>query len=728
MMRFLSSLLLIFLIVATLSAQTVTIDTSTGGRRQVIDGFGTCLSGTVAMQTWFQQTYFDEMRATIVRMDLVPNFKSPWRDYAYVSPWYSNSPPLKIDDPSNLGGPEHNNVRTYTGPSDYTRLFGGHQAKIAVMGPDINVNVAYFDFLSGPPLAAGTLLQAGKTRSDRLGQLRLIGSVWSPPPWLKISSGNTISGQSFPLPLNGTAYPFVWGGNFAGGKLDVSGSTRVEFDDSSLGGTGPTSALTQYARYLAAYLRGMQNTYGVQFYSISLQNEVNFEEFYNSATYPLASQYIAILKVARAELNKYSDLAGIRIMGPEDLLNDNTWGLWQFGGGATTTHKNLQYLSAIAADPVAASALDFFCIHGYATDGVTASGSDPLAWSRWYQGWTTPPALGLPANVSGFSFFNKRSWLTETSGEANAWISPATGFPNAGGFSIALKMHQALVTGNQSAWLYWQFSDANPVSASSLVDPSYTGQTTSYPKYHAARHFFRYIRPDAVRVNTTVSGSTTLLASSFLHDSEKTLVTVLINTGTLPQTATITIPGTPFGIQSLQTFTSQDSLYWQSGTSSITAGQSSITVPAYGVVTVRGVGLGGGETFNEWIANYFSVGANRNTSANPGGDSVSNLVKFACNLDPRIATAKLFSVGGTSGLPVSQISGNRLTVTFLRRHNAGLTYSVESSSDLKTWTTDYIVSGSPTVIDDTWDYVTYASPRTYSASTKEFARVRIVSQ
>jgi len=48
--------------------------------------------------------------------------------------------------------------------------------------------------------------------------------MWSPAPWLKLSSGNSISGQSGNLPVNGTPWPFIWGGNFAGGKLDEKGA------------------------------------------------------------------------------------------------------------------------------------------------------------------------------------------------------------------------------------------------------------------------------------------------------------------------------------------------------------------------------------------------------------------------------------------------------------------------------------------------------------------------
>jgi hypothetical protein len=81
-------------------------------------------------------------------------------------------------------------------------------------------------------------------------------------------------------------FPFIWLGGFSGGVLDTSGAARPEFDDSSLGGPGPTSALTQFARCTAAYLRGFQNTYGVPLHAISIQNELDFDEWYGSCYYP----------------------------------------------------------------------------------------------------------------------------------------------------------------------------------------------------------------------------------------------------------------------------------------------------------------------------------------------------------------------------------------------------------------------------------------------------------
>ena len=191
--------------------------------------------------------------------------------------------------------------------------------------------------------------------------------------------------------------------------MDTSGTPRAEFDDSALGGNGPTSALTQFARGLAAYLRGFQRTYGVELYAISIQNELNFEEYYHSCAYPLASGYAAALKAARAELDRYPDLRAIRIIGPEDLIGGDGYGMWEYRGNHGVTHSNLQYLEHVMSDPIAARAIDFACIHGYAFDGVSAAGAQPKIWDYWVNGWDSSPAAGLPAHVTRLHATTARS-------------------------------------------------------------------------------------------------------------------------------------------------------------------------------------------------------------------------------------------------------------------------------------------------------------------------------
>ncbi|MDX2286260.1 MAG: glycoside hydrolase family 30 beta sandwich domain-containing protein [Bacteroidia bacterium] len=569
----------------SLHAQT-TVQVDLGDRRQPIDGFGAFQGGDAASQAWWQQLYYDDLGASIYRVDLTPSFKAPYSDLSYYSPWFMGSgvnSVFNLEDPDNPNGPENNRVRTYTNPGDYSRTFGGQQAPIAVMGPDIEQNIGYFTFPSNGAIAAGI------SRKAQLGDFKLIGSVWSPAPWVKVSSGNAWSQNWWPGPVSGSAWPFVWGGNFAGGRLDVSGTPLGVFNDAALGGTGPTSALTQFARGIAAFTLGYQRHFGTVFYAVSIQNELNFEQFYNSMTYPLASQYLTALKAVRAEFDKYPELAGVRIMGPEDLLGGDAYGMWQYGGGSSTVHKNLQYLQQLGADPAALAALDFFCIHGYGSDGVSAAGANSQLWDWWANGWSSSPAAGIPGNVAGFRNYGKKSWMTETSGENPVWRYPAFGYPNEGGWSIAVKIHQALTTGYQSAWVHWTFAEAD--GSGLVATQALTSQSAGAlsPKYVAAKHFFKYIRPDAVRVGAE-SGSSSLLASAYVHDADGTLTLVLINTGTQAQSAAVSVPAALPGAYPFSAFTSSNGSYWNASSLQLQNGALTVQVPAYGVVTLTGSG------------------------------------------------------------------------------------------------------------------------------------------
>lgn len=562
------------------NAQNFTIDMSQ--THQTIDGFGAHQGDDQVNQAWWQSLYFNGLGSSIYRLDLTPRLITPYSDLSYYSPWFMGSQidsEFNLEDPDNPDGPENNRVRTYTGPNDYSKLFGGKNAPICIMGPDIEENV--LNFVYGQDDA----IEFGNNNKASLGDFKVIGSLWSPVPWVKTASGNQWDQSWWPGPVAGSKWPFIWGGNFAGGKLDVSDTKLEVFNDSSLGGSGPTSALTQFARSTAAYIKGYQAHFNMKFYAISIQNELNFEQFYNSATYPLSSQYIKAVIAVKDEFAKHISLKDIKIIGPEDLLGSDTYGLWEYGSSQGPIHKNLQYIQNIEADPEAAQAVDFYCIHGYDANGVSSSGSNSINWERWANGWTSSPAPGLPENVKGFNGYGKKSWMTETSGEADAWLSPATGFPGNGGWSIALKIHQALVEGNQSAWVYWTFSGDVGSNTSGEFSLTTEAQGINAPKFVGARHFFKYIRPNSIRTDVSKSGSGGIVMSAYKNLKDSTYTFVLINSSPTSQIAHIQLLNQEFNTPVLNLFTSENNKYWLESQTQMMNTSSDINVPGYGVVT-----------------------------------------------------------------------------------------------------------------------------------------------
>jgi O-glycosyl hydrolase len=568
-----------------LSAATITIDDSATGTRQEIDAFGTCIGSPYAKEEWFQQLYWDDLRCTGMRMDITPGFISPYSDLSCYSPWFmggGTKSVFNLEDKANPDGPEGNRVRTYTGPDDYSREFGGKKAPIAVMGPDIAKNIALFDYKRDD--GAGAMAQAGLKREAQNGGFKLLGTLWSPEPWVKVTYGYKLDDSKWPKPAKDTQTPFIWGGNYSGGKLDTSGTPLDVFND----GSGPTSSLTQFARSTAAWVKGFQDRYQVKFYAISLQNELTFPVFYNCCIYNKAADYAIAVKTVRAEFDKYPDLKPIRLIGPEDLLGGDCWGMWQLGSGVRQAQKNLQILKVLGDDPEAEKAMDLFCIHGYAGDGGTAAG-DPQQWSWWVDGWTTPPNPVLPKNIGGFTSYHKKSWMTETSGEQNGWLTKP-GEVGYGGFSIGLKMLKALTSGRESAFFYWQFAEKETTTTSCLTKKG--GHPELEPKYVAAKHMYRYIRPGAVCLANTWDGPQQVASGVFWHAKDQTLTVVLVNAGKDPVDVEVKVPACAAALKSFASVTSSDGSYLVPGTAAVEAGVVKTSVPAFGMVTLQG---GGGE-------------------------------------------------------------------------------------------------------------------------------------
>jgi hypothetical protein len=343
--------------------------------------------------------------------------------------------------------------------------------------------------------------------------------------------------------------------------------------------------------------------------------------------------------------------------------------MWQYGGGATAVHKNLQYLQNIAADPAAASALSFFCIHGYDSDGTTATGSSATAWDWWLNGWKTSPGAGVPAPVKGTSAYGKKSWMTETSGEAPGWLAPTGAFPNQGAWSIALKLHQALTAGQQSAWAYWQLTDGKTVAASTLTDST---QRTKAAKYIAAKHFFRFIRPNSLRVNVSVTNAPGLNASAFLAPSNTALTVVLVNAGTNSLNIKIPAPSLPVGLKSFQSFTSDANALWVSNSVPIVGGTATLNVPGYGVCTLFGrpasVGTPPAITDLPQSADV-GVGTTVRLSCAATGDAPLSFQWFFNNLPIPGATATVLSLtniqpyqAGQYGVQVSNSVGSVISL------------------------------------------------------------------
>lgn len=114
-----------------------------------------------------------------------------------------------------------------------------------------------------------------------------------------------------------------------------------------------------------------------------------------------------------------------------------------------------------------------------------------------------------------------------------------------------------------------------------------------------------------------------------------------------------------------------------------------------------------------WFTANGLTGADAAPEANPAGDGISNLLKYAFNMDPNTAysgEARHLSPGsGQSGLPsitgIETPGGRKLRIEFLRRRNdASIIYQPRFSTDLQGWV-PAIATPVVTPIDAEWERV-----------------------
>jgi O-glycosyl hydrolase len=159
-------------------------------------------------------------------------------------------------------------------------------------------------------------------------QIKIIGTVWSPPAWMKMNKSITDK---------------------------KSGSIRSG-DYRGINNRVDPKYYRHFCKWMVEYVK-MHEKLGVPFYSVSAGNEVQFTQSFESCVWD-GKDYVTIVIMLRQMLDEegYRDM---KIFGPETMTSH----LYQGGTGS--------YVKAIKDNAKALAALDVFATHGY-EDGVKA--------------------------------------------------------------------------------------------------------------------------------------------------------------------------------------------------------------------------------------------------------------------------------------------------------------------------------------------------------------------
>ena len=478
---------------------SVNVSIDTTQHFQTIEGFGTAVGNAPSLyeSAAFAKMYYADLGSSMLRL------------------------PVRLD--------------TLMGP-------GGTLASPVTLGPDLQSDIALFNFNQSDVQSDGILAAASKTY--QIDSVKIIGSLWSPPNWMKGPELNWQTGQP-----DGTLPSISWN------DTDTRGGSLID----------TPANLGQFGLFVAAYVKGFQEIFGLPFYAISIQNELAFSVAYSSCVYT-PQIYVDAVKAVHDAFVQYGITT--RIIGPEDVGVGQTYNPWQ-------AWRQMQYINAVRSDPQAMADLSAYAIHGFADDG-SMPGRSPTMWDQYVNG-RSPADFPSPAGAwwTGISNDGKESWQTEME---------STDQSAAGALLLAENAQDALVHGNVSAWLDWQTADGGPASVQTLT--SGTDETTL--KFGAAQQFFRYIRPGSYRVGATPSDPAGVYVSAFVQDQQHTLTTVLINAGSADQTVNLAMSADQVSVFNIDRRTNATDVFADQGAVPVVNGVATISLPAGSIVTLQG--------------------------------------------------------------------------------------------------------------------------------------------
>ncbi len=553
------------------------ITTSLDKPQQVIEGWGTAVGGNHQSLAW-REAYRD-LGMNILRVSMRKE--------------------VLVADPND-----------WTVPVELTDDMATNLQRMDIDAPQ-NLNAGRYTVGFERMDPAGSTAQWLAANAFEPERVKISGSPWTPPHWMK---GPTGAEQDF-VDVPGTTTPTPF---FSDEVVPWrAGNPRSTGD--SVGGRLKTEdpwTLDQYGKYIASWVAGWNQRYPeAPMDIISLQNESTFENPFDSMTLSVGpngntdfNQYALALKSVKDAWEQFQ--MQTRVMGPHhanfDTNPGNPWSLW----------RQFMMIKGVKnhADPELDDFLDFYNANYYndtdegAVKNIAAfyQGTDevPGNWNRDFLNSVGPLAR------TGVDEDGKGVWFSETGENASG------GWSNQ--INTALKIHNALVYGQASAYVYWQFA-SDSLGTHNLVANSQLDDPLQSKKYAAFKQYSGFIRPGAVRLeagfdtadgapavggNSDYDAENSLNVAAFLHEEDARLTFVLLNATDTSEQVTLAIPeGLEVPVMELFRTSGSES-FTELGEFEFVDGELLYTAPAQSVSTFTGtvipeptglalIGLGG---------------------------------------------------------------------------------------------------------------------------------------
>jgi glucuronoarabinoxylan endo-1,4-beta-xylanase len=303
---------------------------------------------------------------------------------------------------------------------------------------------------------------------------------------------------------------------FIGTLWSAPGSYKT--NDQEYGGGSLTSASYEaWANTIAAFPAKVKQNADVDLTAMSVQNEPDFCGFNGldpcSSNYASMlftdTEYVAFVKVVGSKLHALNP--PVKVLGPETSEWIHLWTNDSAPGSTNPLNGKYDYGHALYADKDAWAQLDIIGTHQY----------DTQVAEPW------------PSDVPQ----TKPLWMTEMSG-IKWWPEEGPSSDINNGVAVAGWIHDAIVNGQASAWLWWwlRAQGTNDNEGLFLMDG------TDTKRHYAFGNFSKFIRPGYTRVDITGSIPTDALLTAYTG-SDGTVVIVAINKGAASASVPISISG-----------------------------------------------------------------------------------------------------------------------------------------------------------------------------------------
>jgi glucuronoarabinoxylan endo-1,4-beta-xylanase len=316
--------------------------------------------------------------------------------------------------------------RTEAFPRTYAEDVGCNILRVNIWGPVSKTpvedwrDIRYQDFDVPKEQRAQIFVDFGQAIRKINPKVKIIGTVWSPPAWMKMNQK-----------ITGRESPSIRAGGYTRGERVATNRVDPKY-------------FKHFAKWMVEYMK-WHKANGVEFYAVSPGNEIQFSQRFESCVWS-AADFAKIVGIL-GEMMDAEGFGDVKIFGPETMTGHD------YQGGTP------QYFEAVFADPLARKHFDVAATHGY-TDGFTADMSANSSAKLW-------------------KFLAKHKlplWMTEGGTGGHDWPVPLEK-------GIASAIHNAMVAGNCSAFVPWQITGGKPSQHDIMIMNDKTPKTFAAMHY-----------------------------------------------------------------------------------------------------------------------------------------------------------------------------------------------------------------------------------------------------